>query len=305
MLILSLEDFILKKTFCHELVGVWLIKRYGFWIGHWICLTHCLQFLVNNLQPNYFSQSQLCSHQFTFIVYNTVTVSHTACLQFTHTHSHSHESSQSAVPHQFSCTSFQWQTYLFMGSRTVPAPQPQQLVTHNAVTNFIMPASLNSSGAVHLPTSNFSCSFPNSLLQVTCNRARTWVVLMLWLMLNRPIWLGVGTPLGLMTRFFFFRTIALPLILERPLWREDGSLICSAICQWSESLRTHNCILLSHLRLLSTTHRDYGGRILTHLYMGLELRLDITSFRNVAVWNLRSCFCGVPSLRRTGLEFAV
>jgi hypothetical protein len=35
----------------------------------------------------------------------------------------------------------------------------------------------------------------------------------------------------------------------RPLWREDGSIICSAITQWSESLRTRNHTLLSHLRL--------------------------------------------------------
>jgi hypothetical protein len=34
-----------------------------------------------------------------------------------------------------------------------------------------------------------------------------------------------------------------------PLWREDGSVICSAISHWLESHRTHNHILLSHLRL--------------------------------------------------------
>jgi hypothetical protein len=32
----------------------------------------------------------------------------------------------------------------------------------------------------------------------------------------------------------------------------DGSAICSAICQWSESQRTHNHILLPHLRQLSS-----------------------------------------------------
>jgi hypothetical protein len=35
----------------------------------------------------------------------------------------------------------------------------------------------------------------------------------------------------------------------RPLWREDGSVICSVITQWSESLRTRNHTLLSYLRL--------------------------------------------------------
>jgi hypothetical protein len=34
-----------------------------------------------------------------------------------------------------------------------------------------------------------------------------------------------------------------------PLWREDGSAVFSAVIQWSESHRTHNNTLLSHLRL--------------------------------------------------------
>jgi hypothetical protein len=37
--------------------------------------------------------------------------------------------------------------------------------------------------------------------------------------------------------------------LRGPLWREDGSAICGVITQWSESLRTRNHTLLSHLRL--------------------------------------------------------
>jgi hypothetical protein len=42
--------------------------------------------------------------------------------------------------------------------------------------------------------------------------------------------------------------------MGRPLWREDGSAICSVITQWSESRRTSNHTLLSHLRL-----RQPGG----------------------------------------------
>jgi hypothetical protein len=34
-----------------------------------------------------------------------------------------------------------------------------------------------------------------------------------------------------------------------PLWRQDGSAVCSVITQWSESLRTRYHTLLSHLRL--------------------------------------------------------
>jgi hypothetical protein len=51
-------------------------------------------------------------------------------------------------------------------------------------------------------------------------------------------------PLGPMTRFYFF--FALLFVLGWPLWREDGSVICSAICQWLESE------LLTHLRLLGS-----------------------------------------------------
>jgi hypothetical protein len=64
--------------------------------------------------------------------------------------------------------------------------------------------------------------------------------------------------------------------LGRPLWRDYGSVICSAICQWSESRRTHNHTLLSHLRLLGSlsvalkTRRDYGGSILTLLHTGSD-----------------------------------
>jgi hypothetical protein len=41
-------------------------------------------------------------------------------------------------------------------------------------------------------------------------------------------------------------------VLGHPLWREGGYVICSAMCQWSESRWTHNHTLLSHLRLLGS-----------------------------------------------------
>jgi hypothetical protein len=69
-------------------------------------------------------------------------------------------------------------------------------------------------------------------------------------------WRSVGHPFGAHDQVllfpFFCRTIAVLFILGRPLIREDGSVICSAICQWSESWRTHNHTLLSHLRLLGS-----------------------------------------------------
>jgi hypothetical protein len=42
------------------------------------------------------------------------------------------------------------------------------------------------------------------------------------------------------------------LHVRRPLWREDGSVICSAITHWLESRKTRYHILLSHLRLLQS-----------------------------------------------------
>jgi hypothetical protein len=70
-----------------------------------------------------------------------------------------------------------------------------------------------------------------------------------------------------------FTTVSTTVLVSSPLWnfwpdvtscrkfavwnlrllsaglREDGCVICSAITQWSESSRTHNHTLLSHLRL--------------------------------------------------------
>jgi hypothetical protein len=54
------------------------------------------------------------------------------------------------------------------------------------------------------------------------------------------------------TFFFPLPENCFVLRLGRSLWREDGSGICSAICQWLESRRTHNHTLLSHLRLLGS-----------------------------------------------------
>jgi hypothetical protein len=63
------------------------------------------------------------------------------------------------------------------------------------------------------------------------------------------VWLPFPSPLT--TRWDYGGSI-LTRLHTGTLWREDGSVICSAICQWSESRSTHNQTLLSHLRLLGS-----------------------------------------------------
>jgi hypothetical protein len=59
---------------------------------------------------------------------------------------------------------------------------------------------------------------------------------------------------GLATRYYFLSEccclkFAVLYLWGRPLRREDWSAICNVITHWSESLRTRNHALLSHLRL--------------------------------------------------------
>jgi hypothetical protein len=76
----------------------------------------------------------------------------------------------------------------------------------------------------------------------------------LWLTVSQSVYLDVGHPFGAHDQIlpfpFFCRKIALLFVLRHPLAREDGSVVCSAICQWSESRRTHNHTVMTHLRLL-------------------------------------------------------
>jgi hypothetical protein len=77
-----------------------------------------------------------------------------------------------------------------------------------------------------------------------------------WQSVSQSVSLGVGHPVEAHDQILIFpfvcRKIDLLFVLGRPLWREDGPVICSAICQWSESRRTRNHTLLSHLRLLGS-----------------------------------------------------
>jgi hypothetical protein len=70
---------------------------------------------------------------------------------------------------------------------------------------------------------------------------------------SQSVCLGIEYPCGTCGQILFPVGMLLSEIcglvsVARPLWREDGSPICSVITQWSESRRTRNHTLLSHLR---------------------------------------------------------
>jgi hypothetical protein len=79
--------------------------------------------------------------------------------------------------------------------------------------------------------------------------------------------------------------------MERPLWREEGSIVCSAITQWSESRRTRNRILLSHLRL------PQPGGLGFHIYIPQEQRGPVKppgiDSLYVASYDSKGCGAGI------------
>jgi hypothetical protein len=125
----------------------------------------------------------------------------------------------------------------------------------------------------------------------------------LWLTVSQSVCLGVGHPFGAHDQIllfpFFCRKIALLFVLGRPLWREDGSVICSAIYQWSESRRTHNHTLLPHLRLHWGLRSRYDWRSVSQYVLtsspAWDLRPDINSVRFCCV-----VFVGRPLWREVG-----
>jgi hypothetical protein len=66
-----------------------------------------------------------------------------------------------------------------------------------------------------------------------------------------------------------------PVSMGRPLWREDGSAICSAIAQWSQSRRICNHTLLSLWEPFGT--HKYSKYCSTNRLQFVTLRKHITS----------------------------
>jgi hypothetical protein len=112
-----------------------------------------------------------------------------------------------------------------------------------------------------------------SLIASSCNiwNWKECVEVTLRLMVSQSVYLGVGHPFWAHDQIllfpFFCRKIALLFISGHPLWREDGSVICSAICQWSSRgglITIHYCLILHYWvpipSPLTTRQRNVGLR---------------------------------------------
>jgi hypothetical protein len=71
---------------------------------------------------------------------------------------------------------------------------------------------------------------------------------------SQSVSLGIERPCGTCDQILLpvgmsLSKICCHISVGRPLWRKNGSAICSVIIQWSESRRTRNHTLLSRLRL--------------------------------------------------------
>jgi hypothetical protein len=100
---------------------------------------------------------------------------------------------------------------------------------------------------------------------------------------SQSVCLGIEHPCGTCDQILFPVGMLLSEIcgfvsIGRPLWREDGSAICSVITQLSDSLRTRNHTLLSYLRLPQPggpysriyIPQEQGGPVITPA-MGLKI----------------------------------
>jgi hypothetical protein len=98
-----------------------------------------------------------------------------------------------------------------------------------------------------------NCSCPSLCVFATDHAENTEVEVTLRMTVSQSVCLGIEHPCGtcdhilLPVGILLFEICSL-VSVGCPLWRDNGSAICSLITQWSESRRTRNLTLLSHLR---------------------------------------------------------
>jgi hypothetical protein len=127
---------------------------------------------------------------------------------------------------------FQRWPFPFLGSRTMPAPQPQRLLTHSAFSNFTLVAplhtlSLHSTGAVLQP--------PTSYLRWLLILFKVEAEVKLRSTVSRPVstsWWRAPIWSPWPDCCFLFDNCRF-LAVVSSFWREDGSVIYSYNCIWA------------------------------------------------------------------------
>jgi hypothetical protein len=105
----------------------------------------------------------------------------------------------------------------------------------------------------HSSLEDLACCWRPELVQVVV-LVKVKVEVTVRLTVSQSVCLSIEHPCGtcdqalLPVRIMLYEICGLASV-GHPLWRQDGSAICSVITQCSESLRTRNHTLLSHLRL--------------------------------------------------------
>jgi hypothetical protein len=148
--------------------------------------------------------------------------------------------------------------------------RPSLLCLHQSSGNVFSLLASPSSGFPNCPRASAAATLTNCILLAPLHTHRSsepcccsyvQVQVILQPMVSWPVRLGVEPPLVPITSFLLtlFDTLFL-LLVRRPLRRDAGFVIFSAITHWLKSRRTHNHIFfLSHLRL--TQPGGPGSRI--------------------------------------------
>jgi hypothetical protein len=128
--------------YCQDLVVMWVIKTWRFWIGLWIYWT-LTQLRILNYNLLYGALANLQLQSISHTVHFTTRI----------------ESSWFSVPHQSSGIGFHRPSFSFLGSLSVPVPRPQRLLACCALT--VTPSSGSS---CHFVRSNkYSTTWPSRL----------------------------------------------------------------------------------------------------------------------------------------------
>jgi hypothetical protein len=141
----------------------------------------------------------------------------------------------------------------------------------------------------------------------------------LWPTISRSVRLGVEPHLGLMTRYFLFDIYCF-VDVERPLWREVGSVICISHLNCFSSVilllgfasyfhELSNLTLTSHSNCSETTWQIYiifgiGELLLSKLnFCFLSVKYDLLLHTTYKYWETVSVSCHMDNEHWSALWF--